>query len=75
MSNTTTTFLTGLTAGIIVGILTAPIEGKKLREILFDSKDGDGWNSRETYGINELISEDSTSFEELKEKIRNDHSS
>lgn len=72
MSNTTTTFLSGLTAGILIGILIAPMEGKRMRQILFSKDDGSEGFEQETYSINELLSENSTSFSELKQKIEND---
>ena len=75
MSHTTTTFLSGLTAGILIGILIAPMEGKRIRQILFSNDQEDGEPSeRETYSINELLSEGSTSFGELKQKIENESS-
>ena|SRR6186713_3504322 len=72
MTRRTNAFLSGITAGIVIGILFAPMEGRKLRELLFRGRNEDDlWDERETYSINELVSEGSTSFDALKEKIKN----
>ena len=72
MSRQMNAFISGMATGIAIGILFAPMEGRKLRELLFNSRnESDTWEDWETYSINELVSEDSTSFDELKKKINN----
>ena len=74
MSRPINAFISGMAAGIAFGILFAPMEGRKLRRLLFKNRnDSDILEEGETYSINELISKDSTSFDELKEKINNGH--
>ena len=73
MNKQTNAFISGMAAGIAMGILFAPMEGRKLLKLLFNKRnDTQIWEDRETYSINELVSKDSTPFDELKEKIKND---
>lgn len=63
-------FLAGIAAGFVVAILTAPTSGREFRRILFNSKKDEGeWQDRETYKIDELLADGSSTFNELKEKI------
>jgi len=73
MNKNAIAFFTSMIGGIVVGILIAPMGGKKLRELLFANRNDKEWADRETYNIGELVGEGSTSFSELKEKIRNNH--
>ncbi|MEO6165892.1 MAG: YtxH domain-containing protein [Chitinophagales bacterium] len=73
MNKSTNVFIGAISAGFLLGVLIAPLKGKLLREILFSPDNTTDFEDEtvETYSINELISKDSTSFEDLKEKIRN----
>ena len=63
-------FLAGIAAGFVVAILTTPISGSEARKILFNSGNDEGeWEDRETYSINELLADGSSTFNQLKEKI------
>jgi gas vesicle protein len=70
MKTTSVGFLAGIAAGFVVAILTTPISGSEIRRRLFNSKNDEGeWEDRETYSINELLADGSSTFNELKEKI------
>lgn len=73
MTSSTSTFLSALTAGVLLGILFAPLKGRELRDILFSSEDSKDWGDRETFSLLELVSKDSVSFQTLKEKIARDN--
>ena len=65
-------FLAGLATGVVAAILFTPLSGKTVRKVLFSSDTNAGdWQNRDTYNIHELMTNNSTSLEELKLRIRN----
>ena len=62
-----------MSAGFILGVLLAPVKGRILRQILFNHESDAAYeeDAVETYSINELVSRDSISFEDLRAKIKN----
>jgi gas vesicle protein len=64
-------FFSGLAAGFAAALLFTPLSGKDLRDWLFSGgKNEDEWQDKETYNIHELMSNGSTSLEELRSRIR-----
>lgn len=73
MSKSTNVFIGAMSAGFLLGVLLAPVKGKVLCQILFNHESDATYeeDAIETYNINELVSADSISFEDLRAKIKN----
>lgn len=73
MTKSTNAFIGAVAAGFLLGVLIAPVKGKTLRRILLQHENDTDYEevAVETYSINELVSKDSISFEDLKAKIKN----
>ncbi len=73
MSKSTNVFIGAMSAGLLLGALFAPAKGMLLRRIVLkhENNTDDEEDAVETYSINELVSRDSISFEDLREKIKN----
>jgi gas vesicle protein len=66
----TISFITGAVIAFGIALLVAPVSGKELRRILFDPEyENDRDGDPHTFNIKELISENSASLEEIKEKL------